>query len=74
MVNNQLMMVNTWWIMVLGDNFRFVMEKNKNGWFIGEKSHLEMDGNWGYPYFRKPPLMISWLMMGGFFGNLSSDF
>ena len=28
------------------------------GWFMMEnpwKSNLEMDGDWGYPYFRKPP-------------------
>ena len=25
-----------------------------NGWFISGRSHLEMDDNWGYPYFRKP--------------------
>ena len=26
------------------------------GLFQG-KSHLEMDENWGYPHFRKPPYM-----------------
>ena len=26
----------------------------KNGWFIRD---LEMDDDWGYPYFRKPPYM-----------------
>ena len=27
----------------------------KNGWFMMEKSHLEMDDDWGCPHFRKPP-------------------
>ena len=22
------------------------------------KSHLEMDDDWGYPYFRKPPYLL----------------
>ena len=26
------------------------------GWFLLGKSHLEMDDDWGYPYFREPPL------------------
>ena len=25
------------------------------GWFIKENPNLEMDDDWGYPYFRKPP-------------------
>ena len=25
------------------------------GWFTIGKYHLEMDDDWGYPYFRKPP-------------------
>ena len=31
------------------------MGVSQNGWFIMENPHLEMDENWGYPYFRKPP-------------------
>ena len=32
----------------------------QNGWCMKGKSHLEMDDDWGYPYFRKPPYkMIS---------------
>ena len=27
----------------------------QNGWFIRESPYLEMDDDWGYPYFRKPP-------------------
>ena len=27
----------------------------QNVQFFEGKSHLEMDENWGYPYFRKPP-------------------
>ena len=30
-----------------------------NGWFMIEKSHLEMDDDWGYPYFRKPPCFFN---------------
>jgi hypothetical protein len=26
----------------------------QNGWFTIKKS-IKMDGDWGYPYFRKPP-------------------
>ena len=26
----------------------------QNGWFPIKKS-IKMDGDWGYPYFRKPP-------------------
>ena len=29
----------------------------KVGLFHG-KSHLEMDENWGYPYFRKPQYLL----------------
>ena len=26
--------------------------------FCEGKSHLEMDDDWGYPYFRKPPVIL----------------
>ena len=38
--------------------WRFPWGYAKNGWFIREKSHLEMDDNWGYPHLWKPPCMI----------------
>ena len=40
-------------------------------WLVySEKSHLEMDDDWGYPYFKKPPYLgISW-----FVGLESRDF
>ena len=28
-----------------------------NGLLYYEKSHLYMDDDWGYPYFRKPPFV-----------------
>ena len=34
------------------------LPKTLDGLFHG-KSHLEMDDNWGYPYFRKPPYSSS---------------
>jgi hypothetical protein len=30
---------------------------SKMGGFENGKSHLEMDDDWGYPYFRKPPYL-----------------
>ena len=37
----------------------------KDGWFIIWKIHLEMDDDWGYPYFRKPPygLITNWFLL-----------
>ena len=30
------------------------------GWIFIENPHREVDDDWGYPYFRKPPYMASW--------------
>ena len=32
------------------------------GWFTEENPNLEMDDDWGYPYFRKPPYELVLLL------------
>ena len=34
---------------------RFLEWVPQNGWFVSWKIHLEMDENWRYPHFMKPP-------------------
>ena len=42
------------------------------GLFHG-KSHLEMDDDWGYPYFRKPPKWTASTIEANFSDNRFAD-
>ena len=36
-----------------------INELPSNGWLVYHgKSQLEVDENWGYPYFRNPPISL----------------
>ena len=48
-------MANVWWIFGKNGGFLEWGYPFIAGWFCKGKSHLEMDDDWGYAYFRKPP-------------------
>ena len=58
--NTTLYMINNYYIH--GAFHKWGYPSSLDGLFHGQ-SHLEMDDDWGYPYFRKPPHEC--LILGG---------